>query len=166
MARLVIYEEGDGEEAVFEIFDLAAGRVLIGSSEDNDLVLDAPEVNSGHASLELRQEQWVLQDLGGPGGTIVNDKSINGPHYLQHNDLIEISHIKIRFQEADPEADLPVETAKKGLPSEAGPHISGRLWFASIAGATVAAIFIILLLLIIADYLNLFNISDLLPPWL
>ncbi len=169
MARLVIFEEVAGAETIFEVFDLATTRVLIGSSPDNDLVLEAPEVDPGHASLELRQNQWVLQDLGGPGGTVVNGRIVEGPNMLQDNDLIEIGTIKLKFELYE----LPIEEVEEveeepqpDLSPDTGGQVSGRLWFATVAGGTVAIIFIILLLLVIADYLDLLQISDLLPPWL
>jgi pSer/pThr/pTyr-binding forkhead associated (FHA) protein len=171
----VIYEEeGEGKGTVFELFELSASRILIGSSYDNELVLDTPDIDAGHASLELRHDRWVLQDLGSGRGTRVNAKSINGPHYLQHNDLIEIGGIKLQFQETDANTETAkvedVEEEDENIQEQAGagegPHLSGRVWFATIAGTTVAVIFIILLLLIVADYLDLLQIADLLPPWL
>ena len=66
MARLVIYEELDTDDTVFETFELSSSRILIGSDHDNHLVLDMPDVDMTHASLELRDNHWFLQDLGGP----------------------------------------------------------------------------------------------------
>ena len=162
MAKLVIYEEFEDEETIIEDFDLSTQRILIGSGSDNELVLETPDVDPTHASLELRHERWVLQDLGGPNGTEVNGQEIDGPYHLHHDDLIELGNVKIRFQ--DPEAEAQVEpTAEEALPEEV--HISGRVWFAAIAGGTVAIIFIILFLLVVADYLGVLKIADLLP-WL
>lgn len=164
MAKLVIYEEVESEETIFEDFELFTNRILIGSGPDNHLVLDAPDINPVHASLELRNDDWVLQDLGGSGGTLVNDQNIDGPHRLRNNDLIELGSIKLRFQ-AD-QFEVEEEIAEEEVaPDDEEQHISGRVWFATIAGGTLAAIFIILLILIIADFLGVLKISDLLP-WL
>ncbi|MCB0225491.1 MAG: FHA domain-containing protein, partial [Anaerolineae bacterium] len=62
MAKLVIYEEIEGAETIFEDFQLSAHRILIGSSEDNNLVLDIPDIDPTHASLEFRNDHWVIQD--------------------------------------------------------------------------------------------------------
>jgi pSer/pThr/pTyr-binding forkhead associated (FHA) protein len=164
VAKLVIYEEVEGEETIFEDFELSTNRILIGSGSDNHLILDAPDIDPAHASLELRNDDWILQDLGGPGGTLVNGQSIDGPYRLQNNDFIELGTIKLRFQ-AD-QFELEEEgSAEEETSPEDEEHISGRVWFAAIAGGTLAAIFIILLLLIIADFLGILKISDLLP-WL
>lgn len=163
MAKLIIYEDFDDEETIIEDFELVAHRILIGSGSDNELVLEAPGVDSSHASLEWRNSHWILQDLGGPGGTSVNKEVINGPYQLKHNDLIELGGIKIRFHDLTGDAEAASASAK--VPA-GEVHISGRVWFAALSGGTLAIIFIILLLLIIADYLGLLRITDLLPNWL
>lgn len=165
MAKLIIYEDFENEETIIEDFELSSQRILIGSGPDNELVLEAPEVESSHASLELRNEHWILQDLGGPGGTKANGQIIDGPYRLQDGDLIELGIVKLRFQD-----DKATREIKEGPADEASPHeevyIKGRVWFAAVAGGTLAIIFIILFLLIIADYLGMLKIADLLPPWL
>ncbi|GAB4417859.1 MAG: hypothetical protein Fur0044_13660 [Anaerolineae bacterium] len=166
MAKLVIYEEAD-EETVFEDFELLSNRILIGSSPDNQLVLDAPNIDPAHASLELRHDHWILQDLGGPGGTVVNGITVEGPYYLQHNDLIELADIKIRFrdQNSGPETE-PEPPAEEEVYSATEPIIKGRVWFAKVAAGTLAVLFLILLILVIGHYAGLLNMADLLPPWL
>lgn len=167
MAKLIIYEEAAGEGTVFEDFELLANRILIGSSPDNQLVLDAPDIDPAHASLELRLDRWILQDLGAPGGTVVNGITIEGPYYLQHNDLIELGSIKLKFQEMEAQDGAeaePLEQEPAHL--QADPPLKGRVWFAKVAAGTVAVIFLILLVLIIGHYWGLLNMTDLLPPWL
>lgn len=168
MARLIIYEEAEQSETIFETFELSSTRILIGSDPDNNLVLQSAEIDPSHASLELRNNLWVLQDLGGPGGTGVNGKPIQGPYYLFHNDLIELGHIKLSFQEKEAEAEKQPNEGE-GLPIQPPPAkieskpVKGRVWFAFIAGGTLGVIFIIMFLLIVADFLNVIEISDLLP---
>lgn len=166
MARLIIYEESEHSETIFETFELSSTRILIGSDPDNNLVLQSPSIDPNHASLELRNNLWVIQDLGGPGGTGVNGKVITGPHYLFHNDLIELGPIKLSFQEKEAEADQkPDDESTKPTPAveTEGKPVKGRVWFAFIAGGTLGVIFIIMFLLIVADFLNVIEISDLLP---
>lgn len=171
MAKLVIYEEIAGEEPIFEDFELVTTRVLIGASEDNNLILDVPGIDPIHASLELRNERWILQDLGGPGGTFLNGVEIEGPHKLKDDDLIEVSTVKIRFYENEAPVHAAIETGplpEAAVPAEPAPPPpgSGRVWFGQVAGATLAVIFLIVFLFILADYLGLLRLSDLLPPLL
>jgi pSer/pThr/pTyr-binding forkhead associated (FHA) protein len=170
MAKLVIYQLIDGEETLVEDFELATQRLLIGSGRDNDLVLELAEVDPIHASMELRNEYWVLQDMGGPGGTVVNGVEITGPFRLHHGDVIELGNIiRLRFQDSttSPE-NIHSVTSAALAGAEDGPVQSpmrGRVWFAGVAGVTLAIVFIIVFLLIVADYLDLIQITDLLPPW-
>ncbi len=162
MAKLVIYQDLEGTESIFEDFELSTNRILIGSSPDNHLILDSPDVDSAHASLEFRNDHWILQDLGGPGGTAVNQTHIDGPYCLQNDDLIELAEIKLRFLDDDWET-VEDEVSDKPESETDETSISGRVWFATLAGGTVAIIFIIMFLLIVADVLGVLKISDLLP---
>lgn len=171
MARLIIYEDSQETDTIFETFELSDRSILIGSDSDNHLILETSNIDPSHASLELRNNEWVLQDLGGAGGTVVNGEAINGPHRLFHDDLIELGYIKMRFQ--DPERGVTKEfprsspnSSEVGNEGEEMPHVSGRVWFATVATATITVIFIIIFLLIFAQFLGLVNIDDLLPPWL
>jgi predicted component of type VI protein secretion system len=165
VAKLVIYEEAEGTEAVFEDFELSTNRILIGSGPDNHLVLASPEIDPAHISLELRNDHWILQDLGGSGGTLVNSQTIDGPYRLQHNDLIELGYIKMRFQDEEWEIEPDEGRITDEDAEDHGEHISGRIWFATLAGGTLAVIFIILFLLIVADFLGVLKITELIP-WL
>jgi len=164
MAKLVIFEEIEDDEPVSEEFDLSAPQILIGSGPDNDLVLEAPNIDPAHASLELRQQYWVLQDLGGPGGTVVNGLEIQGPFQLHHGDLIELNQVKLRFESNDVPEE-PEDYSKEETSEPETQPVRGRVWFASVAGATLAVILVILLLLILADFLGLLEVTDLLPVW-
>ncbi|MCB0156299.1 MAG: FHA domain-containing protein [Anaerolineae bacterium] len=172
MAKLVIYEEIEGAETIFEDFQLSAHRILIGSSEDNNLVLDIPDIDPTHASLEFRNDHWVIQDLGGPGGTVLNGRQVDGPLTLHHNDLIELNTIKMRFYleetvEATDTQQMAAHTAEphpqpKAKPAKQEVVISGRVWFGTVAMMTIGVIVVIVILLAVADYLDLLSIADLL----
>jgi pSer/pThr/pTyr-binding forkhead associated (FHA) protein len=166
LAKLIIYEDEAGEEMIFEDFDLLTNRILIGSSPDNQLVLEAPDIDPAHASLELRYDHWILQDLGAPGGTAVNGLTIEGPYFLQHDDLIELGQIKLRFREMELPAEAEPEPVEEQLQPDVDPPVKGRIWFAKVASSTILVIIMILLLLITAHYFGLLNMADLLPPWL
>jgi pSer/pThr/pTyr-binding forkhead associated (FHA) protein len=165
LAKLIIYEELE-DETIFETFELTDTGILIGSDSDNHLILETPEIDPSHASLELRDGHWILQDLGGPGGTAVNGKVIEGPFSLDHEDLIELSHIKIKFQDPGRAVTNNFSGKNSSNENQTEVHIRGRVWLAALAGFTIAIIFVILLLLIAAHYLGIISIGDLLPSGL
>ncbi len=50
-------------------------RLAVGRGEDNDIILDYPQVSREHASVENEGGRWILTDLGSANGTFVNDRS-------------------------------------------------------------------------------------------
>ncbi len=172
MAKLIIYEEINGADTVYETYFLQENRVTIGSADDNQLILESPDVDPMHASLELRENHhWYLQDLGGFGGTGVNGQLIEGPFMLRHNDVIVVGFVRMRFQTDDergvtaeiPVGELAAAPADASPPASPAAHPSGRIWFAGLAFATAAVIFVILLLFLAGHILGILNILDLMP---
>ena len=168
MARLIIVQD-QANNTIFEAFSLDENRIIIGSDQDNQLVLNVPHIDPMHASLELRDNHWFLQDLGGPGGTSINGQLVEGPQVLHHDDIIELGQIRLQFQIDDERGvtqQFPVETDEtEETPAVTGgtAHVSGRVWFAGLAAATITIIFVIVMLIIAAHLLGLINIQNLLP---
>ncbi|MDM8527077.1 FHA domain-containing protein [Anaerolineales bacterium HSG24] len=138
MAQLVIYEV----EGTPYIFELLTNRVLIGSSPDNQLILEDSQVASAHISLEFRQSYWVLQDLGSEIGTTINNEIVNEPHPLDHDDLIQISNVKIQFQD-DVFENEPEKTETEVYTTDTDTDIKGRIWLAKVGMVTLGVIVII-----------------------
>ena len=131
----------------FETFLLQENRITIGSDDDNHLILESPDVDLMHASLELRENlHWFLQDLGGASGTGVNGYLIEGPYMLHHNDVIELGVIKLRFQTDDERGiteEFPMQDEADVAEVDSGPNVkaaqpdidgemSGRVWFTGV----------------------------------
>jgi len=91
--------------AWFEILDgnnsqetINSQSTTIGRQKDNDIVFLNTSVHRHHAVLTQDPNgQFVITDLGGTNGTIVNgskrDKSV-----LQDNDVIELGEVRMRFR--------------------------------------------------------------------
>ena len=178
MAKLIIYEEIDGTDTVFETFLLQENRITIGSDDDNHLILESPDVDLMHASLELRENlHWFLQDLGGASGTGVNGYLIEGPYMLHHNDVIELGVIKLRFQTDDERGiteEFPMQDEADVAEVDSGPNVkaaqpdidgemSGRVWFTGLAIITSVVICLILMLFTAGHLSGVMDIMDLLP---
>lgn len=168
MARLIIFQD-QANNTIFESFSLEENRIIIGSDRDNQLILDVPHIDPMHASLELRDNHWFLQDLGGPGGTSINGELIEGPQMLHHDDIIELGPVRLQFQ-IDDERGITQDFLTKvdeaqGITAEPDEpaHMSGRVWFAGLAAVTIAIIFVILMFFVAAHMLGLINIQNLLP---
>jgi hypothetical protein len=170
LAKLIIYEELGNTQTIFETFDLSNSRMTIGSDMDNQLVLDSPDIDPMHASLELREhDEWYLQDLGGPGGTAIGDQLIEGPRLLKHGDIIALGPVKMRFLLHDQprQADNwppPIDEEMEDPDTDPATGVmKGRVWFAGQAILTSAIIFGIVLFFVAAHLLGFINLADLWP---
>lgn len=76
----------------------AAGQsIIIGRSEDCDVVIESPVVSGRHASLTFRPEGWTLRDLDSTNGTYVNGQRLLNPVLLKPGDRIAIAAFSYRF---------------------------------------------------------------------
>lgn len=139
MAELLIHDNGDLNAS--RTFELTTNRILIGSNDDNQLVLQADSVAAVHVSLEFRQNRWVLQDLGSEQGTIINGEMVDEPYALNHADTILVGNAVLQFQT---DYELADEAVSQPLP-DPEQEISGRWWFAQVFVATFTIIVVIIL---------------------
>jgi uncharacterized protein YraI len=73
-----------------QVYTMSGDSITIGRAQDNDVVLDDPQVSRHHARLTQRNDQIVIEDLGSTNGTLVNGRRITGPHVLQPTETIAI----------------------------------------------------------------------------
>ena len=55
------------------IFRIKKEQAYIGTSSENDIILDDGFISGEHASIRLRDDQFYLTDLDSRNGTYVND---------------------------------------------------------------------------------------------
>jgi pSer/pThr/pTyr-binding forkhead associated (FHA) protein len=69
------------------------GKITIGRTDDNDIVLHESRVSRKHASIEFKKPSYVLSDLGSSNGTFLNNVKISSPQTvsLQNWDKIRIA---------------------------------------------------------------------------
>jgi adenylate cyclase len=81
------------------------GKITIGRSKDNDIVLNDTTVSRNHAQIAKTADGYFLTDLGSFNGTQLSDKAVQSA-LLKHNDQIKIGVTTLTFL-----------TKKKGEPS-------------------------------------------------
>jgi hypothetical protein len=71
----------------------------IGRAVSNTIILTDDYASSKHAMLNLRGQQWWLEDLGSRNGTMLNDHLLETPTVVSAGDVIAIgnAHLKIEF---------------------------------------------------------------------
>jgi parallel beta-helix repeat protein len=108
--RLIV-QSGMEEGREFDLSDL----VHIGRTEDNEIVLDDPEVSRRHASISRRQADYILEDLGSSNGTFLNEQQIAEPSILRDGDRVRVGSTTFIFH------GVPVPEAKSPPSDDASP---------------------------------------------
>lgn len=82
-------------------FDLKEGRNRIGRSTDNDIILDDETTSREHALVTKKEKEddFIILDLMSTAGTIINNKSIEGPTVLKDGDLLVIGETELIFKQ-------------------------------------------------------------------
>jgi len=62
--------------------DIAKPTLVVGRSQESDLVVDHNTVSRQHATIKLQGEQFYLYDMASTNGTFVNDEQIHEPTAL------------------------------------------------------------------------------------
>jgi len=82
-------------------YPLPAKSLLIGRSEDADVVIDDESVSRHHAKIvRLPHDVFMVKDLGSKNGTFVNQLQIEA-HPLNEGDQIQVGDIALKFAVED-----------------------------------------------------------------
>jgi len=85
-------------------------EILVGRSEECDIVLPARAVSRRHAQIVQTDGGYLLRDLGSKNGTFVNGQEVEGDYALKDGDEIEIA-LAVRLLFVGAEATAPLEVA-------------------------------------------------------
>jgi hypothetical protein len=69
-------------------FTFTQDTIALGRRDDNDVVINDPQISRRHASLSWEEGTFVLRDLGSANGTFLNAARITEPHTLREGDAI------------------------------------------------------------------------------
>jgi len=83
---LVVTERGGAQRRL----SFNGSEVSVGRLDDNDVVLPKNNVSKHHARLVLKDERFLLEDMGSTNGTYVNGRKIASPIVVAGGDKIYI----------------------------------------------------------------------------
>ena len=78
--------------------DVAKLALVIGRSQESDLVVDHSTVSRQHATIKLEEGAFRIFDLGSSNGTFVNDQRVTDPVVLQDGDVVRFSDVAFVFK--------------------------------------------------------------------
>ena len=95
--QLVVLRSGQSGVAAGKIFPLTPSTIIGRSMESCEIALNDTFLSQQHARLELRGDQWVLEDLGSTNGTFVNDIEVRDATIVEEGDIVRVGRIELRL---------------------------------------------------------------------
>lgn len=112
-------------------FPLTEPAMVIGRTEDNNIVIDHRSISRHHAKIVRENEHYVIVDLQSSNGVRVNGEDY-GKVELRRGDIIDLGHVRMRF--ADPEDDY---VFKPEDVNEVTTRSGKGLWYALLAAVVI-----------------------------
>ena len=123
-----------GEQAG-RTYAIDRAAMVIGRTQDNDIVIDHRSMSRHHAKVVVQQGRYRILDLDSANGLLVNDEAYTDTD-LKHGDLAELGHVKLRFVAPGEPAVLTVEEREQvqaqKRPKATRPKHGRVPWFAAI----------------------------------
>jgi pSer/pThr/pTyr-binding forkhead associated (FHA) protein len=94
--QLVIVASGQSGLPVGKAFPLNPVNV-IGRSLESDIALNDNFMSAQHALLELRGNEWFLEDTGSTNGTFVNGFEVRDPTPINYGDIVRVGRVELRL---------------------------------------------------------------------
>jgi len=112
-ARLVVVSQN----FFGKTFPLDKAALVIGRTEENDIVLDHRSVSRHHAKIVREKGRYTIVDLQSANGVRVNGEEY-GKVELRRGDIIDLGHVRLRFVDPDedfvPDRDVTMLVAVPG----------------------------------------------------
>ncbi|RMG96350.1 MAG: FHA domain-containing protein [Deltaproteobacteria bacterium] len=117
MLQVVVHEKGGRTQR----FNFEGDSFTVGRGEDNDLVLDRPNISTHHLRLRRRQGKIEVIDLQSTNGTYVNGRVVppDEPRTVQRSDRIYIGDFILMLEGDDP-AIRPLSRGRIKVEAEDG----------------------------------------------
>ncbi len=102
-ARLLAFNPSDSQTRELTLSKL---EILLGSDEQNDLVIRDSTVSRNHAKVTRQGNRYQIVDLGSTNGTFVNGRRLRGTMWLRQGDELRLGGAKFVFAVGKAETSL------------------------------------------------------------
>ncbi len=100
---------------------LSTEATRIGRGSENDVVVDDPAVSRQHATISFENGEYVVEDAGSSGGTLVEGVSGGGRTVLSSGSTVQLGETELVFMQSEsaaPAAGTSTGDAGPGRPGE------------------------------------------------
>lgn len=95
--QIVVVRAGQSGVMVGKTFPLGPSNIIGRSMENCEIALNDSFLSAQHARLELRGDQWVLEDLNSTNGTFVNEIEVRDATVVEEGDIIRVGRVEMRL---------------------------------------------------------------------
>jgi len=84
-----------------QVYELSQDVIMIGRSDEVQLVVSDVSVSRRHAMIVNRQGDFYVSDLGSTNGTFLNRQSVTTATLLSEGDKVSVGHVTFKFSFQD-----------------------------------------------------------------
>lgn len=96
--QLVVVRGGPSGVPAGKAFPLGPSNILGRSMENCEIALNDSFLSSQHARMELRNDEWVLEDLNSTNGTFLNEMEVRDATTVEQGDIVRIGRVELKLQ--------------------------------------------------------------------
>lgn len=94
---LVVIRSGQSTVPVGKTFPLGPSNIIGRSMENCEIALNDSFLSSQHARLELRGDEWLLEDMKSTNGTFLNEIEVRDATTVEDGDIIRVGRVEMRL---------------------------------------------------------------------
>jgi len=125
-------------------YRLSGSKIVIGRTDENDVVVDHRSISRNHARIESKGGRVTIFDLESANGLKINDEFYK-QSVLRRGDVIELGHVRMRFVETGETFVYRPEDWSDKSGSSVSPAVDGakqggsKLWIVALLVLVAAA---------------------------
>ena len=95
--QLVVVRAGQSGVAVGKAFPLGPSNILGRSMENCEIALNDSFLSAQHARLEMRGDEWILEDLNSTNGTFLNEMEVRDATTVEEGDVVRVGRVEMKL---------------------------------------------------------------------
>lgn len=95
--QLRVVRAGQSGVTVNKEFALGPSNIIGRSMENCEIALNDTFLSGQHARLELRGEEWILEDLNSTNGTFLNEIEVRDAATVEEGDIVRVGRVELKL---------------------------------------------------------------------
>lgn len=95
--QMVVVRAGQSGVPTGKVFPLGPSNVIGRSMENCEIALNDSFLSGQHARLELRGDEWILEDLNSTNGTFLNEIEVRDAALVEQGDIVRVGRVEMKL---------------------------------------------------------------------